>query len=104
MQASGSAEPDGFAAWEARPAVRHLLPSVAANLAHGDDATLALTGPVVRDDAVTVGRHLDALSDDPGAMAAYLALAREAVVLARATGGAPVEALGAVSALLGRAD
>lgn len=89
----------GVAAAEARPAVRHLLSSAAVNLARGDDAALALTGPVVRGDAATVRRHLAALADDPGADAAYRAMAREAVALARAA-GAPADGLDAVSAVL----
>ncbi|MDF1505174.1 DUF2520 domain-containing protein, partial [Roseisolibacter sp. H3M3-2] len=89
----------GVDADEARPAVRHLLSSAAANLARGDDAALALTGPVVRGDDTTVRRHLGAIADDPGADAAYRALAREAVTLARAA-GTPAEALREVEALL----
>ncbi len=89
----------GVEAAEARPAVRHLLSSAAVNLARGDDAALALTGPIVRGDDTTVRRHLAALADDPGADAAYRALAREAVALARAA-GAPADGLDAVAALL----
>ncbi|MGZ8457651.1 MAG: DUF2520 domain-containing protein, partial [Gemmatirosa sp.] len=89
----------GVEATEARPAVRHLLSSAAVNLARGDDAALALTGPIVRGDDTTVRRHLAALADDPGADATYRAMAREAVTLARAA-GAPIEGLDAVSALL----
>jgi predicted short-subunit dehydrogenase-like oxidoreductase (DUF2520 family) len=89
----------GVEAAEARPAVRHLLSSAAVNLARGDDAALALTGPIVRGDDATVRRHLAALAGDPGADAVYRAMAREAVTLARAA-GAPVEGLDAVSALL----
>jgi predicted short-subunit dehydrogenase-like oxidoreductase (DUF2520 family) len=85
---------------EARPAVRHLLSSAAANLARGDDAALALTGPVVRGDDATVRRHLDALAADPGADVAYRVLAREALALARAA-GAPADGLAAVAAMLG---
>lgn len=93
----------GVEASEARPAVRHLLSSAAVNLARGDDAALALTGPIVRGDDATVRRHLAALADDPGADAAYHAMAREAVTLARAA-GAPIEGLDAVSALLDGSD
>jgi predicted short-subunit dehydrogenase-like oxidoreductase (DUF2520 family) len=91
----------GVDAGEARPAVRHLLSSAASNLARGDDAALALTGPVVRGDAPTVRLHLAALAADPGADAAYRALAREALSLARAA-GTPPAALVEVEALLGR--
>jgi predicted short-subunit dehydrogenase-like oxidoreductase (DUF2520 family) len=89
----------GVDAEEARPAVRHLLSSAAANLARGDDAALALTGPVVRGDDATVRLHLGALAADPAGDAAYRALAREALTLARAAGTAP-EALREVEALL----
>jgi len=66
----------GIDAADARPAVRHLLSSAAANLALGDDAALALTGPVARGDAATVRRHLAALAGDVEAEALYRALAR----------------------------
>jgi predicted short-subunit dehydrogenase-like oxidoreductase (DUF2520 family) len=39
----------------------------------------ALTGPIVRGDAVTVGKHLDALSDRPHTRSAYQVLGRLAV-------------------------
>ncbi len=89
----------GVSAEEARPAVRHLLSSAAGNLARGDDAALALTGPIVRGDDATVRRHLQALTSDPDADRAYRVLARESLALARAAGG-PDDGLRAVAALL----
>jgi predicted short-subunit dehydrogenase-like oxidoreductase (DUF2520 family) len=65
---------------EAGPAVRHLLSSAAANLARGHTGA-ALTGPIVRGDAVTVRAHLDALADDAIAREAYVALSRAAIAL-----------------------
>jgi predicted short-subunit dehydrogenase-like oxidoreductase (DUF2520 family) len=73
----------GVAREEARPAVRHLLSAAASNLARGDDAALALTGPVVRGDVLTVRRHLDALLDDDEARAVYRTLAAATLNVAR---------------------
>jgi predicted short-subunit dehydrogenase-like oxidoreductase (DUF2520 family) len=84
----------GVGAAEARPAVRHLLSSAAANLAAGDDAALALTGPVARGDVATVARHLAALADDAEADALYRTLARATLGLAPA--GDARDALAAV--------
>ena len=84
----------GVGAAEARPAVRHLLSSAAANLAAGDDAALALTGPVARGDVATVVRHLAALADDAEADALYRTLARATLGLAPA--GDARDALAAV--------
>ena len=89
----------GVSAEEARPAVRHLLSSAAGNLARGDEAAVALTGPIVRGDAATVRRHLEALATDAGADSAYRVLAREALALAHMA-GAPRDGLDAVAALL----
>jgi predicted short-subunit dehydrogenase-like oxidoreductase (DUF2520 family) len=92
----------GVAREEARPAVRHLLSSAAANLERGDEAALALTGPVVRGDVPTVERHLDALGassalDDVRGV--YRVLARASLDVARAA-EADEAALGAIAALL----
>jgi predicted short-subunit dehydrogenase-like oxidoreductase (DUF2520 family) len=92
----------GVAAEAARPAVRQLLSSAAANLARGDDAALALTGPVARGDAVTVERHLAAIAGDAEADRLYRALAGATL---RVAAGAPVPppaaARDAIAALLG---
>jgi predicted short-subunit dehydrogenase-like oxidoreductase (DUF2520 family) len=79
----------GVDAAEARPAVRHLLSSAAANLALGDDAALALTGPVARGDATTVARHLNALADDGEAETLYRVLARATLRLAASAAEPP---------------
>jgi predicted short-subunit dehydrogenase-like oxidoreductase (DUF2520 family) len=62
----------------ARGAVERLLALAAANVA-GRDPAAALTGPVVRGDAVTVRRHLEALVGDDEARSVYLALSRAAL-------------------------
>ena len=92
----------GVAAEEARPAVRHLLSSAAANLARGDDAALALTGPVVRGDVTTVRRHLEALDAHPGVhdvREVYRALAQATLDVARTADAAP-DALAEIAWLL----
>jgi predicted short-subunit dehydrogenase-like oxidoreductase (DUF2520 family) len=66
-------------------AVRALLAAAAANVARGDTRA-ALTGPVVRGDAVTIGRHLEALASDEEAREVYLCLSRAALAL---RGGEP---------------
>jgi predicted short-subunit dehydrogenase-like oxidoreductase (DUF2520 family) len=78
--------------------VRHLLASAAANVASGD-AAAALTGPVARGDAPTVAMHRRALAGRPKVLAAYDALSRAAIDLARAA-GADEAALRAVAAEL----
>jgi predicted short-subunit dehydrogenase-like oxidoreductase (DUF2520 family) len=84
--------------------VRHLLSSAAANLARGDDAALALTGPVVRGDTGTVRRHLEAIAAaDEDVRAAYLALSEASLTVARAAGTDDV-ALAAIARLLEAAD
>lgn len=71
----------GVEAEGARGAVECLLALAAANVA-GHDPAAALTGPVVRGDAVTVRRHLAALAGDDEARAAYVALSRAALGMA----------------------
>ena len=71
----------GVDAEGARGAVECLLALAAANVA-GRDPAAALTGPVVRGDAVTVRRHLAALAGDDEARAAYVALSRAALGMA----------------------
>jgi predicted short-subunit dehydrogenase-like oxidoreductase (DUF2520 family) len=90
----------GVSGDEARGAVRELLRSAAANVAEGDTAA-ALTGPVARGDAVTVGRHVDALraAGDEQALRVYLALTEAAVKMASAAGTSP-PALAMLHALL----
>ncbi len=93
----------GVAAREARPAVRHLLSAAAANLARGDDAAAALTGPIARGDATTIGRHLAALATDPEALALYRTLARATLGVARG-GPEPAGGFAAVAGVLDRPD
>jgi predicted short-subunit dehydrogenase-like oxidoreductase (DUF2520 family) len=56
-------------------------------------ARSALTGPVVRNDAATVGRHLEALSRDPDTLRLYRELANETLRTAGATGREEVAAV-----------
>jgi predicted short-subunit dehydrogenase-like oxidoreductase (DUF2520 family) len=71
----------GVDAEGARGAVECLLALAAANVA-GRDPAAALTGPVVRGDAVTIRRHLEALAGDDEAHTAYVALSRAALRMA----------------------
>jgi predicted short-subunit dehydrogenase-like oxidoreductase (DUF2520 family) len=68
----------------ARDATLQLMQSALANL-KGAPPSTALTGPVARGDAATVGRHLDALDDEPLVREAYAALSRLALELAGPT-------------------
>ncbi len=77
---------------------RSLFAAAARNLGE-DDPARALTGPVARGDAETVGRHLRALRRSPDAVAAYRALSRLAAAMLREAGAAPEE-LPAVEALI----
>jgi predicted short-subunit dehydrogenase-like oxidoreductase (DUF2520 family) len=97
----------GVDAGAARGAGRHLLASAVANLAAlglHDDTARALTGPVARGDAETVGRHVAALAGDAEAAALYVALANATLGMLRAAGGAGPggEALAAVADRLAR--
>ncbi len=93
----------GVAPHEAGPAVRHLLSAAAANLARGDDAAAALTGPVARGDAATIVAHLRALAADPEALELYRALAHATLGVAQASGGS-AESLTAVADVLDVTD
>ena len=79
-----------------------LLVGTVANLSDGDFSA-ALTGPVVRGDAATVARNLDALSPDVGAAALYRALGLAAVDLTEEADG-DSEAAAAVRELLTSRD
>ncbi|MFL5503719.1 MAG: Rossmann-like and DUF2520 domain-containing protein [Gemmatimonadaceae bacterium] len=63
----------------------------------------ALTGPVVRGDAETVGKHLRGLHDHPSALAVYRALSSAAADIA-ARRGTDAKKLAAISGLLRAAD
>jgi predicted short-subunit dehydrogenase-like oxidoreductase (DUF2520 family) len=68
-----------------------------------DGATAALTGPVVRGDAGTVARHVEALRDSPlSIQALYRAAAAHALQIARRR-GLPPEAVDAVRSSIGHA-
>jgi len=79
-------------------AVESLMSGALANMRHAlpDDA---LTGPVVRGDAETVGKHLRALQGHGPASAVYRALSAAAVEIARRRGVDPKKLL-AVGGLL----
>lgn len=72
----------GLAPGDAHALVRPLMAGTVANLARSSPEE-ALSGPVVRGDAATVGRHLDALAAAmPHLTPVYAALATEAVRVA----------------------
>ncbi len=68
----------GIAPDVARRALHPLFASAVENLRGGAGAG-ALTGPIVRGDADTIGRHLDALRAHPDTLDAYRALSRAAL-------------------------
>jgi predicted short-subunit dehydrogenase-like oxidoreductase (DUF2520 family) len=82
----------------ATEALATLLEGAARNVRRLGDAQAALTGPVVRNDADTVARHLDALRDDDATRRLYLLLARDTLELAGPTGREGVAELLGVSA------
>jgi predicted short-subunit dehydrogenase-like oxidoreductase (DUF2520 family) len=88
----------GLDAETARRALRALFLAAAENL-RVQSGPEALTGPIVRGDVETVHRHLGALASDHLALAAYRALSRPAIELARAAGADP-ERLAQIRALL----
>jgi predicted short-subunit dehydrogenase-like oxidoreductase (DUF2520 family) len=75
----------GIAPDASRDAVLSLMRAAVENLQRRDPAR-ALTGPVARGDVETVRRHLEALADDEGALAAYRVLSAVALQLAREVG------------------
>ncbi|MDQ6847938.1 MAG: DUF2520 domain-containing protein [Candidatus Dormibacteraeota bacterium] len=74
-------EEAGVARADAHRALVALLAGSISNAREGGPAS-ALTGPVVRGDAATVGRHLDVLNADPNARELYRRLALEVLSLA----------------------
>lgn len=68
----------GIAPDVARRALHPLFASAVENLRGGSGAG-ALTGPIVRGDADTIARHLDALRAHPDTLDAYRALSRAAL-------------------------
>lgn len=85
-------------------ALRALLPLLQGTVANLDTRGLpdALTGPIARGDAVTIERHLAALSRErPEVLLLYRELGRLTVPLARERGGASAADVEAVLAALG---
>ncbi|HEU4584121.1 MAG TPA: DUF2520 domain-containing protein [Gemmatimonadaceae bacterium] len=89
----------GIPADSAAGAARSLLRQAVRNI-ESSDAARALTGPIVRGDAVTVRKHLLALASDPEALAVYRAISVAALELALES-GTPSEQVAAVRAALG---
>jgi predicted short-subunit dehydrogenase-like oxidoreductase (DUF2520 family) len=84
-RAAGLLETAGVDKAIATEALATLLEGAASNVRRLG-AQAALTGPVVRDDADTVARHLRALRNDEATRRLYLLLARDTLALAGATG------------------
>lgn len=82
----------------AQRALHPLFQAAAENL-RSQPGAQALTGPIVRGDVETIGRHLAALATDPEALAVYRALSIPALDLAR-QGGADAERLEEIRKLL----
>ena len=72
------AESIGFSTKDARKLAAPIVQQTVANYARLGAAE-AFSGPIVRGDAVVVGKHLEALKGNPEALAVYVALARAAV-------------------------
>ena len=85
---------------DAAGAARALQRQAVQNL-EGRDAASALTGPIVRGDAETVAKHVQALQSDPEALAVYATLSRAMLALA-ADAGAPGEGVAEIRAILDR--
>lgn len=84
---------------EAWPAVVSLMGAASSNLLERDPSA-ALTGPIVRGDAATIARHLDALESDPETLGLYRAISKAAVPLAKQA-GTQDRLLAEIEALLG---
>jgi predicted short-subunit dehydrogenase-like oxidoreductase (DUF2520 family) len=89
----------GIAPDVARQALHPLFASAVENLRGGDGAS-ALTGPIVRGDADTIARHLDALRAHPDTLDAYRALSRAALRWVREGGTSGDERLDEIERLL----
>jgi predicted short-subunit dehydrogenase-like oxidoreductase (DUF2520 family) len=88
----------------ATAALQPLVASTVENLAR-TGLPRALTGPIARGDAGTVGRHLRALATRaPELLPLYKLLGERAVVLARAKGDAPTEGLAQIALALSGGD
>ena len=94
LAGTGIREVEGWAA------IRSLMHGAVSNL-DSDAPAQALTGPIVRGDVETIGRHLAAIP--PGELRdVYVALSRAAVGVAREARSADARALDAIEALLSR--
>ena len=94
LAGTGIPEAEGWAA------IRSLMHGAVSNL-DSDAPAQALTGPIVRGDVATIGRHLAAIP--PGELRdVYVALSRAAVGVVRAAGAADASALDAIEDLLAR--
>jgi len=86
---------------EAQAPLARLLEGTAANIA-ATGVPAALTGPIARGDAETVRRHLDAMrKSTPDLVASYVAMARRALVVARAKGSVAAAHADEIERLLG---
>jgi predicted short-subunit dehydrogenase-like oxidoreductase (DUF2520 family) len=91
----------GVPSAEAHAPLAALLLGTAENVASAG-VPAALTGPVARGDAATVHAHLDALRRaTPELVESYVAMARRALVVARAKGALPYDAALEIERLLG---
>ena len=93
----------GIAPEVARQALHPLFASAVENLRGGAGAG-ALTGPIVRGDADTIARHLEALRDHPDTLDAYRALSRAALRWVREAGAAGDDRLKEIARLLRATD
>jgi predicted short-subunit dehydrogenase-like oxidoreductase (DUF2520 family) len=93
----------GIAPEVARQALHPLFASAVENLRGGTGAR-ALTGPIVRGDANTIARHLEALRDHPDTLDAYRALSRAALRWVREAGAAGDDRLTEIARLLRATD
>jgi predicted short-subunit dehydrogenase-like oxidoreductase (DUF2520 family) len=93
----------GIAPQVARQALHPLFASAVENLRGGTGAG-ALTGPIVRGDADTIARHLEALRDHPDTLDAYRALSRAALRWVREAGAAGDDRLKEIARLLRATD
>ena len=93
----------GIAPDVARGALHPLFASAVENLRGGAGAG-ALTGPIVRGDADTIARHLDALREHPDTLDAYRALSRAALRWVREGGRTDGRRLDQIERLLGATD
>ena len=93
----------GITADVARRALHPLFASAVENLRGGAGAS-ALTGPIVRGDADTIARHLNALRAHPDTLDAYRALSRAALRWVRDAGPAVDGRLNEIERLLGATD